>query len=90
MKPPPPQLPVHTTSDAPLPAERAFVVQLRAQGDSSGHLFVGRVEHIATGAEARFSSAEDLIAFITDVLAPAATRGAGRLTRGGQGELEGS
>jgi hypothetical protein len=57
-------------SEAPLPPERAFVVQLRAQADPSGELFVGRAEHIASGAEARFGSAEDLLAFITKVLAP--------------------
>jgi hypothetical protein len=55
-------------TQAPFPAERAFVVQLRAQAASSGDLFVGRAEHIASGAEVRFGSAEDLIAFITKVL----------------------
>jgi len=56
-------------SEAPLPAERAFVVQLRAQPDPAGNLIVGRAEHITSGAEARFTSAADLIAFITRVLA---------------------
>jgi hypothetical protein len=60
-------------SEAPLPAERAFVVQLRAQADPSEELFVGRAEHIASGATARFDSAETLIAFVTQVLAPAAS-----------------
>jgi hypothetical protein len=55
-------------TEAPLPAERAFVVQLRAQHDLSGNLFIGRVEHIASGAAERFGSAEELIAFITKVL----------------------
>ena len=58
-------------TEAPLPAERAFVVQLRAQVDPNGELFVGRAEHMASGTAARFGSAEDLIAFITKVLAPA-------------------
>jgi hypothetical protein len=53
---------------APLPADRAFVVQLRAPSHSSGDLFTGRVEHIASGSAMRFDSAEDLIAFITKVL----------------------
>src|SRR5262249_37734991 len=37
------------TSEAPLPPERAFVVQLRSLTDPAGELFVGRVEHIASG-----------------------------------------
>ena len=57
-------------SGAPLPAERAFVVQLRAQLDPAGNLIVGRVEHLASGSEARFTSAAELVAFITEVLAP--------------------
>lgn len=64
------QHPSPGATEAPLPAERAFVVQFRAQPDPAGDLFVGRVEHIASGAVARFGSADDLIAFITKVLAP--------------------
>jgi hypothetical protein len=60
-------------SEAPLPAERAFVVQLRPQADPGGELFVGRAEHIASGTAARFASADGLIAFITKVLAPPAS-----------------
>jgi len=56
-------------SQAPLPAERAFVVQFRAQADPSRELFVGRAEHFASGAAVRFGSPEELIGFITDVLA---------------------
>jgi hypothetical protein len=57
-------------SEAPLPAELAFVVQLRAPSDPAGNPFAGRAEHIASGASARFTSAADLIGFITQVLAP--------------------
>ena len=57
-------------TEAPLPAERAFVVQLRAPAEPDGELFVGRAEHMASGTAVRFGSAEDLIAFITKVLAP--------------------
>lgn len=53
---------------APLPADRAFVVQFRAPGATGGELFVGRAEHIASGDAARFRSVEDLIAFVTKVL----------------------
>jgi hypothetical protein len=59
-------------SEAPLPAERAFVVQLRGQSHPRADLFVGRVEHVASGDSERFSSAEELLAFITKVLTPAA------------------
>jgi hypothetical protein len=58
------------TVGAPLPAERAFVVQFRAPADVGGDVFVGRVEHIASGTTARFGSAEELITFITRVLVP--------------------
>jgi len=64
------QRPPPGATEAPLPAERAFVVQLRALPDPAGDLFVGRVEHIASGAAVRFGSVDDLIAFITKVLAP--------------------
>ena len=65
------QRPAIEPTEAPLPAERAFVVQLRAQADPRGNLFTGRVEHMASGTAVRFDSAEDLLAFITRVLAPA-------------------
>jgi hypothetical protein len=63
--------PASEATEAPLPAERAFVVQLRAHPDPGADLIVGRVEHIASGDAARFGSAEALIAFITKVLASA-------------------
>lgn len=65
-------------SEAPLPADRAFVVQLRAQADASADLFVGRVEHIASGAAVRFASTEALILFIKKALAPPVPSGAER------------
>ena len=49
----------------PLPPERAFVVQLRPQSGPGGEIFIGRVEHITTGAAASFDSAAALIGFIT-------------------------
>lgn len=54
---------------APLPAARAFVVQLRAETEPAGELFVGRAEHMASGTAERFSSAAELIDFITRTLA---------------------
>jgi len=62
-------------STAPLPPERAFVVQLRAQSGPTGELLVGRVEHLASGAAAHFGCAAELIAFIAKVLAPEAPGG---------------
>lgn len=52
----------------PLPAERAFVVQLR-DAEPAGELFVGRAEHMASGTAERFSSAAELLGFITRMLA---------------------
>jgi len=52
------------TNEVPLPPERAFVVQLRPLTNPTGELFVGRVEHIASGAVVRFGSAAELTAFI--------------------------
>jgi hypothetical protein len=65
-------------TQAPLPADRAFVIQLRAQ-PSGDDPFVGRAEHIASGATARFHSSDDLLAFLRSMLAPDAPPGeAGR------------
>lgn len=52
-----------------LRAERAFVIQLREPCDERGDLFVGRVEHLTTGDARRFRSIDELIAFVTHVLA---------------------
>jgi hypothetical protein len=62
-------------TEAPLPAERAFVVQLRAQAAPGADLFVGRAEHIASGTAVRFGCAEDLMAFIAKVLASSGSSG---------------
>jgi hypothetical protein len=64
--------PLAAVNESPLPPDRAFVVQLRPRGDAGTELFVGRVEHLISGAAERFDSAEGLIAFVTRVLAPAA------------------
>ena len=53
-------------TERPLPPERAFVVQLRLR-DPEGELFVGRVEHVASGEFVRFGSAAELLAFIADM-----------------------
>jgi hypothetical protein len=57
-------------AEVPLPVERAFVVQFRAETHFGRNLFVGRAEHIASGDTTRFGSVEELTAFIAKVLAP--------------------
>jgi len=63
-------------TQAPLPVGRAFVIQLRGQSDGADP-FVGRVEHIASGAATRFDCLDDLVAFLLSVLAPDPDAGAG-------------
>ena len=52
----------------PLPAERAFVVQLYAEADMARGRMAGRVEHVVSGRAAHFDRLEDLLAFIERVL----------------------
>jgi hypothetical protein len=54
---------------APLPTARAFVVQLRAETEPAGEIFVGRAEHMASGTTERFGSAAELLDFIARTLA---------------------
>lgn len=56
----------------PLPPDRAFVVQFRPQPESGSELFVGRVEHITSGAAGPFTSVDELVGFVAQVLAAAA------------------
>ena len=44
-----------------LPAERAFVVQLRADADFGAGTVSGRIEHVSSGAAGLFDSVEELI-----------------------------
>jgi hypothetical protein len=53
-------------TEVPLPPERAFVVQLRPQANPGEEIFVGRVEHIASGEFVRFGSAAELLAFMAN------------------------
>jgi hypothetical protein len=54
--------------DRPLPAERAFVVQLRAEADVTQQHVVGRVVHVVSGQTAHFDTLDALLAFIDRVL----------------------
>ena len=55
----------------PLPTNRAFVVQLRAQPPGAPFVWDGRVEHVVSGQMAHFHSLEELLAFIRRVLTEA-------------------
>jgi len=53
----------------PLSPQRAFVVQFRTGTGAEPGRFVGRVEHMTSGQATRFASVEDLVTFVTRVLA---------------------
>jgi hypothetical protein len=53
---------------AALPAERAFVVQLRADADLARGLVRGRLEHLISGVAAVFESAEELVARMEEAM----------------------
>ncbi len=53
----------------PLSPERAFVVQFRVGAGMDPERFTGRVEHMVSGGAAHFDSLEELVAFVTRVLA---------------------
>jgi hypothetical protein len=59
--------PVIPASQAPLPAELAFVVQLRGTPAPGSQHLIGRVEHIASGETLRFDSAAELITFMSKI-----------------------
>jgi hypothetical protein len=56
-------------SPLPLPTNRAFVVQFRAQPPEAPLAWDGRVEHVVSGQVTHFHSLEELMAFIGRVLA---------------------
>ena len=56
------------TTEARLPVERAFVVQLRGQLDPGADPLVGRAEHIATGTAVHFARGDELLDFMRSVL----------------------
>jgi hypothetical protein len=53
---------------ATLPADRAFVVQLRADADLDRGLVRGRVEHMSSGVAALFESAQELVGCMRDAV----------------------
>ncbi len=71
-------------SRAGLPAERAFVVQLRADADLAHGVVSGRVEHVVSGVAAPFESVEQLVDHMRAVVA----RRSGTTNRSGHGERD--
>jgi hypothetical protein len=55
--------------DRPLPAARAFVVQLRGEAEVARGHWVGRVAHVVSGRTTHFETLRELVAFIERVLA---------------------
>jgi hypothetical protein len=53
----------------PLPTNRAFVVQLRAQPPGSPFVWDRRVEHVVSRQMTHFHTLDELLAFICRVLA---------------------
>ena len=60
-----------TQLSPPLRANRAFVVQFRAQPAGEPPHCEGRVEHLVSGQAMRFASQDELWRFITRVLTEA-------------------
>ena len=58
-----------TDRPSPLSVQRAFVVQFRLEADPSQGRCTGRVEHVASGHAAWFDTIDELMTFITRVLA---------------------
>jgi hypothetical protein len=51
-----------------LPANRAFVVQFRAQPEGTPLRWEGRIEHLVSGEVMRFDSQDQLLAFMRRLL----------------------
>ena len=60
------ELPAETTH--PLPAQRAFLLQVHAETDVAQGRLAGRVEHVVSGQATHFASPEELLAFVARVL----------------------
>jgi len=61
--------PPDLATNKPLPVQRAFVVQLYATAAVAQGQLVGRVEHVLSGQATHFHTLEELMAFMTQVLA---------------------
>lgn len=56
-------------AESPLSPHRAFVVQFQAETKVACRRYAGRVEHVVSGQATHFTSLEELLAFIGQVLA---------------------
>ena len=54
--------------DRPLPAERAFVVQLHVEADVTRGRVIGRAVHVVSGQATHFDSLDTLLMFMDQVL----------------------
>src|SRR5262245_33414766 len=54
----------------PLPAQRAFLVQVHAEAEVAQGRLAGRAEHVMSGQATHFASPEELLAFMARVLTP--------------------
>jgi hypothetical protein len=52
----------------PLPAHRAFLVQVHAEADPARGRLAGRAEHVVSGQAMHFASIDELLAFIAGLL----------------------
>lgn len=66
-----------THSTAPLSADRAFVVHFTATGGRRRR-YRGRIEHLASGRSAPFSSLARLLGFVDAILSPPEHEGSPR------------
>ena len=55
--------------ELPLPARRAFVVQVHATADLAQGRVTGRVEHVVSGRATHFCGLNSLLAFMARVVA---------------------
>lgn len=56
-----------TPEERPLyPADRAFVVEIQRDAAVTAGLCVGRIEHISSGAVARFTDVDTLLRFLAE------------------------
>jgi len=61
--------PPDLATNKPLPVQRAFVVQLYATVAVAQGQLAGRVEHVLSGQATHFHTLEELMAFMTQILA---------------------
>lgn len=62
-------MPHEAEPSAPLSVHHAFVVHFRTSTDITQGQIAGRVEHVVSGQATHFTSLEELLAFIAQVLA---------------------